>query len=328
MGGEVGVGRVQLDAEPVPSELGGSERGAARSHERVEHHAGLPGGVADAVLYEVANAASEGASAIECGRYLPTDLVLAATKAAGEVGLPTVITWGADPRPPIGDVSLGIFAQPFGMDSWSGLPSVIAELATHGGQLTLDAWLSAALQNDVVVVPLVSLLVRRYMLAHVVSDPGWQHCIGFLPYAPFLARMRGPVGLSVGRKRLAERTWVSSGSAVDKASFEAAIETIGRSLRQFVDEGGKIGLGSGYPEFGVFPRTGLITEAGYLEQMGIDTADILTAAVSTPARIFHKVPGPRIEPGSRVPFLVSKGRSASGLPQGALTLVGAPSPPS
>jgi hypothetical protein len=267
------------------------------------------------VAEEVSSAAEDGARIVAAGRYLPHDLVLGAAERAREHDLPLFAGWGSEPRPILdGAVYTGLAPLAHGMRAWSALPGLLEDLERPEGESVLVDWARRAAEAGATVVPLLTLFARRLSLPEVVSDPGWQGCLDFLPYAEHVGRMRGPVGLTVGRKKLLERTWIGN----DSGLAGRALTRLGGILQEFVERGGRLGLGSGFPEFGVFPATGLGVEARALAAAGIEPETVLAAATAVPGEILHDGRRGALEPGSEALLVTAEAPPETGWP-GPLT---------
>ncbi len=265
----------------------------------------------DAVAEEVSSAARDGARVVAMGRYLPHDLVLVAAEQAREHGLPVFIGWGSEPRPVVeGAVYTGLPPLAHGMPAWAGLPELLGDLERPEGERALLDWARRAGEAGATVVPLLTLFARRLSLPEVVSDPGWQGCTDFLPYAEHVGRMRGPVGLTVGRKKLSERVWIGN----DAGLAERAIAGLGAVLQELADHGGRLGIGSGFPEFGVFPATGLAAEARALAAAGVPSESVLAAATAVPGEIVHGGRRGALEPGSEALLATAPAPPEAGWP--------------
>jgi len=225
----------------------------------------------DDVRAEVEAAAADGARFVLAGRHLPSDLMDDCADAAREHDLVLAISWGTEPRPVVpGALYVGLAPLAHGLAGWEQL----REIDTSD----LVQWAAEAGAAGATIVPLAALFVRRLLLGEAVSDPGASRCTDFLPYTEQLARMRGPVGLAVGRKRMLERGWVGSGAGADADLAARLADTLAEASDACVAAGGELALGSGFPEFGVFPSTGLYAEATVLNGRGLPWEQLLAAA--------------------------------------------------
>jgi imidazolonepropionase-like amidohydrolase len=150
------------------------------------------------------------------------------------------------------------------------------------------------------------LVHRRWALwEEMVGDPDLEWMVPVMPYHRHLLRMRGAVGMRLGRRHMAKYMPVATLGKDERRAVEKGLERQGGLVRELLAAGVRVVAGTDTPNPSLVPGFSLHAELEQLVGHGVEPLAALRAATSRPAELLERDDLGVIRPGAEADLVLT-----------------------
>lgn len=268
---------------------------------------------------EVELLAAEGMDFIKSYRNVPREVLAAIVEAASEHGLDVAADVQAVPAIEACELGVRSLEHAINLVDESSLPGSEGSNGS-GPQDRVRLWrhldsagpevghLSSRLRDRGTFVCPTLLVTHRWVdLEAMVNEPYLEYMAAVMPYHQYFKRMRGMVGMAVGRRILQRYMPMPKPSRAEKEEIDAGLANLRELTRRLHAEGVRLVVGTDSPNPSVVPGFSLHQEMALLVASGIPATGVLAAATSRAAELLRRDDLGRVLPGAQADLLLLEG---------------------
>jgi imidazolonepropionase-like amidohydrolase len=160
------------------------------------------------------------------------------------------------------------------------------------------------LERGTFVTPTL-LVHRRWALwEEMVGDPDLEWMVPVMPYHRHLLRMRGAVGMRLGKRHMAKYMPVATLAKDERRAVEEGLERQGALVRRLLAAGVPVIAGTDTPNPSLVPGFSLHAELAQLVAHGVEPVAALHAATRRPAELLGRDDLGAIRPGAQADLVL------------------------
>jgi imidazolonepropionase-like amidohydrolase len=157
------------------------------------------------------------------------------------------------------------------------------------------------------VCPTLLVSHRWCDLQAMVDEPYLDYMVAVMPYHQYFKRMRGGLGMAIGRKFMKQYLPVPKPSRAEKAEIDAGLRRLRDMVGRLHRAGVRLVAGTDTPNPSIVPGFSLHQELALLAEAGLPTTAVLAAATSSAADLLRRDDLGVVRPGALADLLLLDG---------------------